>query len=290
MSFVQPQNFYNTAGTYPGTYVQNTSTPAVTAQYPAVPTNNSPLQHNVCYAPQYYCTPSPYTAPYPRGSVGAVEININNPSVNSAPTSVTQIPNCVPAPQQAIPAAQSIPLEQPKTPEPPAAAPIPTEPPAAKEIKKEEPKKTEPTTKKDIVPLTNTYIKTLENYLNNPNPDVRILGAKEILNRFKEEPTRRENKALTNLLNKALRDSSPNVRLLSLSVLSADVAEGDKLTYKILQDMQKSDSAYNQDSVTASEIMLKKAGKKLSVESKADSLPLKDNPPQSGQNLDVTAG
>lgn len=292
MSYVQPQNYYNTPGIYPiGAYTQNNVPQTMPVQTPVTQTATSPLQQNVCYAPQYYCSPSPYYYPYPRGSVGAVEININNPSVNSAPTSVTQAPYCIPALQQAAstaPAAQNLPVEQPKIQEPPAQTPaatgLPEEPPAAKEIKKEETKKN-----KEIVALTDTYLKTLENYLNNPNPDVRVLGVKEIIARFKEEPARRNNQALTNLMNKALRDPSSNIRLLALSALNSDVAEGDKLTYKILQDMQKSNSVYNQDSVTASEIMLKKAGKKLNVESKADSLPLQETKSESGQKLDITA-
>lgn len=290
MNSVQPQNLQNTTGIYPNPNQQNINAVQSPAQNPVyAPT---PVQQNICYPPQYYYGMPTYAMPnYPRSSVGAVEININNPSVNNGPTYIPQASYCIPIPAQqpAVQSPQQPAVQAPQQPAPPpAAAPIPVEKPVAEEPKKTEAKKEEP--KKEIVQLTDEYIKTLENYLNNPNADVRLLGAKEILNRFKEDKTRRNDQALTNLLNKALRDPAQNVRLMALTALDIDVVEGDKLTFKVLQDMQKSDAVYNQDSVLASGIMLKKAGKKLSVESKENSAPLKEAQPQTGKNLDVTAG
>ena len=53
------------------------------------------------------------------------------------------------------------------------------------EEKKEEDKKTEEEKTKKITPLTNEYVQSLENYLNNDNPKIRLIGAKELMERFK---------------------------------------------------------------------------------------------------------
>jgi len=284
MNTVQQQNLQNPTGLYPNNNPQAPGAAQIPAQNPVPAQNSTPVQKNICYPPQYYCGPQANPMPGCQAGGSGVTINILNPVGNAAPGSIPPIPYCMPA-QQPINLPQQQ-LQQPVAQTPPA-------PPAAEGIKNEETKKTEPKkeeSQKEIVQLTDDYIKSLENYSNNPNADIRVLGVKELLSRFREDKSRRNDQALTNLLNKSLRDPSQNVRLLALSALEADLVEGDKLTYKILQDMQKSNAAYNQDSVTAAQIMLKKSGKKLNVESKENSEPLKESQPQTGQNLNVTAG
>ena len=60
--------------------------------------------------------------------------------------------------------------------------------------------KTEDKPKKDIVLLTDDYIKTLENYLRDDNPDIKLMGAKEVMKRFREDESRKGDPALTALL------------------------------------------------------------------------------------------
>jgi len=276
MNSVQQQNLQNTAGTYTTNNQQNMGAAQLPVQNPVSAPNTAPVQ-NICYPPQYYYGTQTNSTPYyPAGGSG-VTINILNPVGNAAPGSISQIPYCIP-------------MQQPVNQQPPAQSPIPATPlPEQKPAPVEEPKKKDEP-KKEIVQLTDDYVKSLENYLNNPNADVRLLGAKELLNRFKEDKSRKNDQALNNLLNKALRDSSQTVRLIALSALDSDVADGDSLTYKILQNMQKSSDVYNQDSVTAAQIMLKKAGKKLNVESKDSSASSQEIQPQTGNKLNVTAG
>ncbi|MDD3150824.1 MAG: HEAT repeat domain-containing protein [Candidatus Gastranaerophilales bacterium] len=199
----------------------------------------------------------------PNPSVGAVNIQIFNPTAGQAqPTPVyPQMNNYNPAyyppanwvntPQQNPTPATN--LE--KTPE---------EPIKAKEIDKDdsstkkEADKTDDK-KKDPVPLTDDLIKTYENYLNNQNSQVRLMGAKEILKRFKEDETRKEDPALTPLLNKALQDPASNVRLMAMTSLSTGYAVGNDETIQILKKIQASDAAYNEDAIMATDILAKLA-------------------------------
>lgn len=114
--------------------------------------------------------------------------------------------------------------------------------------------------------LSDEYIKSLENYLNNPNADVRQTAIKEILKQLKKDKTLRDDPALTNLINKALRDRSMVNRTLALSILYGDYADGDDLTIKILKDMQKSNKAFNQDAQTANSLLLKRMGESSVME------------------------
>jgi len=245
------------------------------------------------YIPQQqgYTYQQPY-AQQPQASVGAVNIQIYNPTVS--PGGVGYYPYYVPTNIPAQPAGMNQNInqnvtqqvgQQPQqppveTPQQPAAAPINEN----KEVDKKEEKKDDK--KKQIVPLTDAYIKTLENYLNNQNADVRLMGAKELLNRFKEDESRKGDIALTNLLNKCLRDPSQSVRLLGLATLEAGYAYGDDLTVKILKDMQSKDTAYNQDALTASQVLLKMAGKKIDVSTENAAQPVTEDL-KTGQNLNL---
>lgn len=134
------------------------------------------------------------------------------------------------------------------------------------EEKPAEPEKKEETHKENIVQLTDDYIKTLENYLNNQNAKIREMGAKELFARFKEHKSRYNDIALTNLLNKALQDGSQNVRFVALTTLDAGYAQGDNLTKQILQKMQSSKAVYGEDAMLASEVLLKTAGNKIEID------------------------
>ena len=123
--------------------------------------------------------------------------------------------------------------------------------------------KSEKSDKKDekpkvIVPLTDDYVKNLENYLDNDNAKVRLIGAKELLERFKEDDRRKDNPSLVPLLNKALKDTSPAVRFLALTALQLGYSVGNDETVEILKNIQATNpDKYGEDSLLASEILLK---------------------------------
>jgi len=123
------------------------------------------------------------------------------------------------------------------------------------ETNKKDDKKNE---KKQIVPLTDEYIKSLENYLNDSNPKIRLIAAKDVLERFKEDENRKDNKSLMPLLNKMLRDTSASVKFLGLTALDLGYCAGNDETVQILKDMQKnSDDKTGQNQLIASQILLK---------------------------------
>lgn len=118
-------------------------------------------------------------------------------------------------------------------------------------------KKTE---KREIVQLTDDYIRNLENYLNSQDKEVRLMGAKEVVARLDEDHSRKDDKALNALINKMLQDPSTPVRILAMSALNSRVVTGDEFTVNLLQQMQNSQSGYGQDALQASEILLKMSG------------------------------
>lgn len=111
---------------------------------------------------------------------------------------------------------------------------------------------------KKITPLTDEYIKSIENYLNSDNRKMRLIGAKEVLERFKEDENRKDNPSLMALLNKCLRDVSPAVRFVGLSALQLGYALGNDETVTILKEIQsKNGDQVGEDQLMASEILLK---------------------------------
>lgn len=124
-------------------------------------------------------------------------------------------------------------------------------------------KKTE---KREIVQLTDEYIKNLENYLNSQDKEIRMMGAKEVIARLEEDHERKDDKALNALVNKMLQDPYTPVRVLAMSALNTRIATGDNITVNILQQMQNSASGYGQDALQASEILLKMSGQKVEKE------------------------
>ena len=112
--------------------------------------------------------------------------------------------------------------------------------------------------KKTIIPLTDDYVKSIENYMNSDNPKIRLIGVKELLDRFKEDENRKDNPSLVPLLNKALRDTSPTVRFAALTALQLGYSVGNDETVQILKEIQASNKdGYGEDSNLASEILLK---------------------------------
>lgn len=126
-----------------------------------------------------------------------------------------------------------------------------------------EKKKTE---KREIVELTDDYIKNLENYLNSQNPKVRLMGAKEVLLRLQEDESRKDDSALTALNNKMLQDPSAPVRFLAMAALESRAVTGDNLSVKLLKNIAQQKTGYGEDALKASNILLKMSGNTLEKE------------------------
>lgn len=201
-------------------------------------------------------------------TASAVNIIIQNPTANPAPAYPAYpanyymqqpvynmmpnnaYPQAAPAPQAAAPVVAPV-----------AAAPMEKE--AEKTEEKSDEKK--PAKTKNVVQLTDDYIKTLENYLRNPNKDIRMMGAKELSKRFTEDDSRKNDKALNSLLNLVLQDKASDVRLLGLAMANGGLAQGDETTVQILQNMQNSQSAFGQDALTATDALLKMSGTTVKI-------------------------
>lgn len=147
----------------------------------------------------------------------------------------------------------------------------------ANEADKKDGKKTE---KKQIVELTDDYIKTLENYLNSQDTEVRLMGAKEVVNRLSEDSSRKDDPALTALVNKMLQDPSASIRAIALSLVDSRTVLGDDYTVKVLKKMQNSKDGYGQDSTQATSALLKMAGKTVEKEVEVKDTPKKDDKKQ----------
>jgi hypothetical protein len=209
-------------------------------------------------------SPAPNTYNYPmNGATSAVTINILNPATypNSTVYSNPQ------APQQPVSSdAQTQPLQQqaqlpgqypynynnqfnPVINNSNNASPLPIQ-------------QTEAAKDKKVVPLTDEYIKSLESGLNDKNPRTRLTAANEILNRFKEDDGRKQDPALTALLNKALQDPTQSVKFLALTILDVGYAQGDGNTIKVLQQLEQDKTdEYGENKLLASQILLKLGAK-----------------------------
>lgn len=223
----------------------------------------------------YPAMQSPQCAQNPSASVGAVNIQIFNPTANAAP----QMPACQPQ-------YQAYPAMQPAVPMYPSASlyesnsgmqnPYPMNYNAPinqtnnttnvnnNDNKTDDKKKEDK--KKEKVILTDNYIMSLENYLNNQDPKIRLTAAKELLERFKEDDTRKADPALTALLNKVIQDPKASVRYVGLTTLDVGYATGNQETVEILKQLQnRPDLEYGEDSILASQILLKLSGQRVTV-------------------------
>ena len=141
----------------------------------------------------------------------------------------------------------------------------PTVPVAASSLNNDK-AKTEAKPKKDIVLLTDDYIKTLENYIRNDNPEIKLMGAKELMKRFREDESRKNDPALTALLNLLLQSKYSSVKMIGTGILENGWAQGDALTQQLLSQIQQSDSGYGLDALDAAKAALKTAGQTVKVE------------------------
>ena len=108
-----------------------------------------------------------------------------------------------------------------------------------------------------IVALTDEYIKSLENYLNNPNDEIRLMASKEILTRLDEDKDRYDDAALNALLNKMLQDPNKLVRIAALSAFASQLACGNDYTVQLLHNIQSNPNADKEDVLQAADILLK---------------------------------
>jgi len=130
-------------------------------------------------------------------------------------------------------------------------------------------KKTE---KKEVVLLSDEYIKSLENYLNSQDLEIRKMGAHKVLDRLEEDHSRKDDPALTPLVNKMLQDPSEAIRIIALSIIESGLLSGNNETAQILKNMQSSSDGFGLDATQASSALLKMAEKKVEKE-----VPVKDS-------------
>lgn len=109
---------------------------------------------------------------------------------------------------------------------------------------------------KNIVELTDDYIKTLESYLRSPETELRKTGIKELIKRYEEDDSRYDDPALTALLNIALQDTDVNNRLFAMSPVASGSAHGDENTLALLKELTKSDKMYGQEAKMANDALL----------------------------------
>lgn len=126
--------------------------------------------------------------------------------------------------------------------------------------------------KREVVQLTDTYIKNLEMYLNNQKNDVRLMGAKEVLARLQEDENRKDDPALNALVNKMLQDPYQPVKFIAMAALESRAAAGNQTTVGLLRNLQqltpasgvnsinRKNAFNNDDSLKASKILLKMSG------------------------------
>jgi hypothetical protein len=140
--------------------------------------------------------------------------------------------------------------------------------------KTDDKKKTE---KRKIVELTDEYIMNLENHLNSQEKPIRLNAAKEVYARLKEDDSRHDDKALNALINKMLQDPSEEIRIIALSALEERIVTGDDYTVNVLKNMQQNASAYGQDAIDASNILLKMSGRQVEKEFEVKDKPKKED-------------
>ncbi len=203
----------------------------------------------------------PQTVQVPNYS--GVNIQIFNPTVN--PPGANVAPATINAPTYSTAPAQSYPpnyytqnLAQPVA---PASAPA------------EEKKKTE---KREIVQITDEYLKTVEGYLNDQNQQVRLMGAKDVMERLQEDDSRKDDPALNSLVNKMLQDPYQPIRFIAMAALESRAAQGNDLSRNILQSIQKEKTSYGEDSLKASNILLKMSGPTVKKEFEVKDTPKKE--------------
>ena len=141
---------------------------------------------------------------------------------------------------------------------------IPVQQPKVEPIQKPEPKQ-ELKTKKVTV-LTDELIQSIENYLRNPNKEIRKQGAKKLIALFNEDESRKNDIALTNLLNLMLQDKDQTISLLGVSAINQGLAQGDSLTEAIINQLSNTQTKYGVQETLASSAALNMLGQQVEVE------------------------
>jgi hypothetical protein len=98
---------------------------------------------------------------------------------------------------------------------------------------------------------------SLENYLNNPNKEIRLLASKEVLKRLNEDRDRYNDAALNALINKMLQDPEKLVRIAALSAFSSQLASGNDYTVQLLTKIQNNPNGDKEDALQAADSLLK---------------------------------
>ena len=161
----------------------------------------------------------------------------------------------------------------------PMQTPISSSPIANTPISKNEEKTSDakPKKKKDVVMLTDDYIKTLESFLRSQENSVRKQGIAALIKRFEEDKTRYDNPSLTALLNIALQDPDAGNRMLALSVVASGGAHGDENTIALLNELKNSDKMFGQEAKMATNALLKAAQIKETIEDDSPDKPKNNN-------------
>ena len=92
------------------------------------------------------------------------------------------------------------------------------------------------------------------------------MGAKEVQARLHEDKSRRDDKALTALINKMLQDPYQPVKFVALTALATREVTGDEYTVKVLENMRNGTTSYGEDAALANEILLKMSGQVVQKE------------------------
>lgn len=232
-----------------------------------------PVQNN--YIPRYMplvqqgqVYPIPVPQQIPQGSrnasVGAVNITINgvNPTVQGTAASQV-IPPAMPyyPPINNTNTINNTVQETKKDSVEPQKEALPT---PAPEKKPEEIKN-----KKPAVELTDVYVQQLEKKLNNKDKNERAHAVAELVNRFKEDETRKDDPRLTNLLNMALQDSSKPIALAAMQSIENGYANGNQVTEQRLQAIRDSRDTFG-NSETAEGILAKRSVKQPEIKTTND--------------------
>ena len=212
-----------------------------------------------------------YAAPLPpqtqqvrsEGSVGAVNIIING--VNTPIQGAAPVQYAPPAMPYYPPINNTIQDTKKDIPEPQKealSAPAP-------EKKPEETKNEIKNNKKPVVELTDIYIQQLEKNLNNKDKNERVHAVAELVNRFKEDETRKDDLRLTNLLNMALQDSSKPIVFAAMQAISNGYANGNQVTEQRLQAIIEAHDTFG-NSETAEGLLAKLSTKQQKIQTTND--------------------
>ena len=253
--YAYPSNYYLNTNPQNG-YVSN----SIKAESQPAP---SPT---MAYPQNYYVTPP--TQPQNGGNkpippigqqTSGVNIMIFNPTVQPADGTINSSCNYVlppgyPPPPQPV---NNTNVNNNNNNQPPAATKFFDAP-----AKKEEEKKY----KKEVTELDDQLIMTVENYLRNPNKEIRLQGITKLIDLLKEDPeNRRDDVALNNLVNLALQDKDPSIRVLAMSAIQEGIAKGDELTTQLLNNLAQTPNTLGEQEIAAS-AALNRIGNKTTIE------------------------